>query len=274
MDRTSISRNTTLCISLAGRPSSIGTRFHNYLYGQLGLDYVYKACTTTDLPAAIAGIRALGIRGCGVSMPFKESVIALVDELEPSARAIDSVNTIVNTGGVLRAYNTDYLAISELLVSHGVPANLPVTVLGSGGMAKAVVAALRDLGFADVVVLARNRQAGPALAAAYGYPWQPELAGRDPGVLVNATPIGMAGGADSDSLPVPEAVVTASALVFDVVAVPAQTPLLRAASAAAVPVITGGQVIALQAAHQFQLYTGVLPTPEQLAAAAEFSQET
>ena len=56
-------RDTRLCMSLSGRPSNIGTRFHNYLYDALGLDYVYKAFTTTDLPAAIAGIRALDIRG-------------------------------------------------------------------------------------------------------------------------------------------------------------------------------------------------------------------
>ena len=76
---------TTLCISLAIRPSTIGTRFHNYLYEELGLDFLYKAFTTDDLRGAIAGVRALGIRGCGVSMPFKEAVLDLVDEVEDSA---------------------------------------------------------------------------------------------------------------------------------------------------------------------------------------------
>jgi shikimate dehydrogenase len=61
----SITKDTVLCMSLAGRPSNIGTRFHNLLYAELDLDFVYKAFTTTDLAAAIAGIRALGIRGCG-----------------------------------------------------------------------------------------------------------------------------------------------------------------------------------------------------------------
>jgi shikimate dehydrogenase len=103
----SITKDTVLCMSLAGRPSNIGTRFHNFLYAALDLDFMYKAFTTTDLPAAIAGIRALGIRGCGVSMPYKEACIELMDELDGSAAAIGSVNTIVNTGGRLRAYNTD-----------------------------------------------------------------------------------------------------------------------------------------------------------------------
>ena len=92
----SITKDTQLCISLAARPSNIGTRFHNFLYEELGLDFVYKACTTNDLADAIAGIRGLGIRGCGVSMPYKEACIPYLDELDTSARALHSVNTIVN----------------------------------------------------------------------------------------------------------------------------------------------------------------------------------
>ena len=99
----SITKDTVLCMSLAGRPSNVGTRFHNFLYAELDLDFVYKAFTTTNLAAAIAGIRALGIRGCGVSMPYKEACIDLVDEVDGSAEAIGSVNTIVNTSGQLRA---------------------------------------------------------------------------------------------------------------------------------------------------------------------------
>ena len=109
-----LNKDTTLCISLAGRPSNIGTRFHNYLYEELGLNFVYKAFTTGDIEGAIGGVRALGIRGCSVSMPFKEAVIPLVEELTASATAIDSVNTIVNDDGRLTAYNTDYEAVAEL----------------------------------------------------------------------------------------------------------------------------------------------------------------
>ena len=108
MVRPPLNKDTTLCISLAARPSNIGTRFHNYLYDQLGIDFIYKAFTTTDIAAAIGGVRALGIRGCSVSMPFKEDVLRLVDEIEQSALAIQSVKTIVNDDGVLTASNTDY----------------------------------------------------------------------------------------------------------------------------------------------------------------------
>ena len=136
----------TLCISLSARPSNNGTRFHNHLYDQLDLNWIYKAFAPTDLAQAIAGVRGLGIRGCAVSMPYKEDVMALVDELDPSAKAIDSVNTIVNTDGHLKAYNTDYTAIEQLLKTNAVPTDYSVLVQGAGGMAKATVAALRDAG--------------------------------------------------------------------------------------------------------------------------------
>jgi len=66
-----INKDTQLCISLSGRPGYFGTRFHNFLYRELGLNFIYKAFSTRNLAAAIAGVRALGIRGCALSMPFK-----------------------------------------------------------------------------------------------------------------------------------------------------------------------------------------------------------
>lgn len=146
-----LNKDTTVCMSLAARPSNFGTRFHNFLYDALDLDYLYKAFTTTDLAAAIGGVRALGIRGCAISMPFKEACIPMVDELDPSAKAIDSVNTIVNTNGYLKAYNTDYIAIAKLLAEHQVSNQLTFVLRGSGGMAKAVACALKDAGFKKAV---------------------------------------------------------------------------------------------------------------------------
>ena len=267
-----LSKDTQVCLSLSGRPSNLGTRFHNFLYAELGLDFVYKAFTTTDLPAAIGGIRALGIRGAGISMPFKEAVIPLVDALEPSAAAIDSVNTVVNTDGHLLAHNTDYLAVAGLLATHGVLASGPAAVLGSGGMAKASLAALRDNGFDDLVVVARNPQAGPALAEAYGARWVPDLGGLRPTLLLNATPVGMAGGPAAADLPVPRAAVEAAEALFEVVAVPEDTPFVRLGRELGKQVVTGTEVAALQAAEQFVLYTGVRPNEDQVRRAGEFSR--
>ncbi len=265
-----LNKDMTLCISLAGRPSNIGTRFHNHLYDELGLNFIYKAFSTDDIVGAIAGVRALGIRGCSVSMPFKEAVIPLVDVVESSAEAIGAVNTIVNDDGRLIASNTDVEAVASLIASNGLDSSLPVLVQGSGGMAKAVVAAFRSAGFTDLTVVARNTVAGPALAEQYGYR---HVAVAEPGaaIIVNVTPLGMRG-ADADVQAFDDAVLEAAAVVFDVVAFPAETPLIIAARAAGKRVITGAEVIALQAAAQFEKYTGVAVTAEQVARASEFSR--
>ena len=274
--RPPLSKDTRLCMSLAARPSNIGTRFHNHLYDVLGLDFIYKAFTTTDIVAAIGGVRALGIRGCSVSMPFKEDVIALVDEVEQSARAIHSVNTIVNDvsvpGGHLTASNTDYLAVQRLIDEHALDPAGTVLIRGSGGMASAVGAAFRDHGFQSGTVIARNDDAGRALAGRLDYDYAPEVGTRSASVIVNVTPLGMAGAPEAIEQAFDDRAIANARTVFDVVALPSETPLITAARAAGVAVITGAEVIALQAAEQFERYTGVRPTAEQIAEASVISR--
>jgi shikimate dehydrogenase len=264
-------RDTQLCMSLSARPGNFGLRFHNHLYEQLNLNFYYKAFSSQDLPGAVGGIRALGIRGCGVSMPFKEACIALVDELDPSAAAIQSINTIVNTNGHLKAYNTDYIAIAQLLDTHQVPKELTFALRGSGGMAKAVASALRDGGYKNGLIVARNERAGRALAESLGYRWQAELGSERPQMLINVTPIGMSG-PEADQLAFDAETIAAAETVFDVVAVPSETPLIVRARAEGKRVITGLEVIAIQALEQFVLYTGVRPTDEQFHKAVEFAR--
>src|SRR5476651_769996 len=234
-------KDTQLCMSLSARPGNFGLRFHNHLYEQLGLNFYYKAFSSQDLPGAVGGIRALGIRGCGVSMPFKEACIALVDELDASAAAIQSINTIVNTDGHLKAYNTDYIAIAQLLETHQVPKESTFALRGSGGMAKAVASALRDGGYENGLIVARNERAGRALAESLGYACEAET-------------------------------IACAETVFDVVAIPSETPLIVRGRAEGKRVITGLEVIAIQALEQFVLYTGVRPTDEQFQAAVAFAR--
>ncbi|MES2568882.1 MAG: shikimate 5-dehydrogenase [Verrucomicrobiota bacterium] len=268
-----LNKDTQLCISLSARPGNFGTRFHNFLYRKLGLNFIYKAFSTRDLGAAIGGVRALGIRGCAVSMPFKEACIEFLDELDASARAIMSVNTIVNTDGFLKAYNTDYTAVLDLLRSRAVPTHLDFILRGSGGMAKAVTAALRDAGFSRGTIVARNAASGKALARQYGFNWVPELADQTAGLLVNVTPIGMAGAPEADQLPFPDKVVCKAEVIFDVVAQPAETPLIRLARSLDQKIISGADVIVLQALEQFVLYTGQRPDPALAAEAADFARQ-
>lgn len=266
-----LNRDTILCVSLAARPSNIGTRFHNYLYDELGLNFVYKAFAPADLGAAVAGIRGLGIRGAGVSMPYKEACIPMLDELDPSAAVIESVNTIVNTDGRLVGYNTDYLAVATALTRHGIATGTEFLQRGSGGMGKAVAAALRDHGLVGTIV-ARNERTGPELARQYGFDWTPDAGDRRAQLLVNVTPIGMSGGPQENDLSFDRSAVAAAEVVFDVVAFPPRTPLIAAAEDLGTPTITGAEIIAAQAAEQFALYTGVRPDVAQIRRASEFSR--
>nr|WP_159808104.1 shikimate 5-dehydrogenase [Cellulomonas citrea] len=269
-----IDRDTQMCISLAARPGNHGNRFHNFLYDALGLNYVYKSFSSSDIGATVAGIRSLGIRGASVSMPYKESCMPFLDAIDPSAAVIDSVNTIVNDDGVLTGYNTDYLAVRGMLDDHGVDRSLPFALLGSGGMGKAVLAALVDAGFTDGVVLVppgRDLDRGAALAARYGVQVVRELGASAPGLLVNASPVGMAGGPEVDEVAFGESAVAAAHVVFDVVYLPVETPLVRCATARGLAVLRGDEVMARQAAEQFVLYTGVRPTAAQIDAAEAYA---
>lgn len=270
-----INKETQLCMSLAARPGNFGTRFHNYLYQKLDLNYIYKAFTTQDLAAAIGGIRALAIRGCAISMPFKEACIAYLDDLDPSARNIDSVNTIVNDMGRLKGYNTDYIAVAALLASNQLNPSSRFVLKGSGGMAKAVAGALYHSGFTNGLILARNPVKGAELAALYHYQFSQDEAALNPhtfDILINVTPVGMSGGAEAGELAFSETLINAAHIIFDVVALPVVTPLIQYATEQGKKIISGADVIALQALEQFVLYTGVRPPADLVNEAAQFAR--
>ena len=139
-------------------------------------------------------------------------------------------------------------------------------------MASAVATAFRDNGFGDGTIVARNAEAGSALAGRLGYDWCADVGDRRAPVVVNVTPIGMSAGPEEHESSFDDDVIASARVVFDVVALPSETPLIAAARAAGKQVITGAEVIALQAAEQFERYTGVRPSADQVAAASAFSR--
>ena len=266
-----VDNKTTLCISLAARPSNHGVRFHNYLYAKYGLNFLYKAVAPCGIADAVAGIRGLAIRGAGVSMPYKKVVIPLLDAVDESAARINAVNTIVNDEGTLTGYNTDYIAVAQVLQAHGVSPDTSVAVKGSGGMASAVIAAMTDMGLRGTVV-ARNKKTGPALAEEFGWSYSPTVP-EATAMLVNVTPVGMKGSHEDDLAFMPEEI-AAAAIIFDCVAYPIHTPLLSEAERqGGKEIINGGEIIAAQAAEQFELYTGVRPTPEDVEEAESYTRQ-
>lgn len=271
-----INRETQLCLSISARPSNFGTRFHNYLYAHLNLNYIYKAFQVDDVKGAISGVRALKIRGCAVSMPFKEACIPLLDELDDSAKALQSVNTIVNTNGHLKAYNTDYIAVRSLLESNQIDPSISFVLQGSGGMAKAVAGALFDAGFKNGTIAARNAAKGKALADFYHYRFvnlTDLKSANQYEMLINVTPIGMHGGAEAFDLAFSKEQIKNAHVVFDVVALPVETPLIKEAILQNKVVISGAEVAVIQAVEQFVLYTGIRPEKELIQAASYFARQ-
>ena len=265
-----IDSDTQLCISLSARPGGFGNKFHNFLYERLGLNFVYKGGTTDDLKVALYGVRALKIRGCGLSMPFKIAALEEVDDASESAREIGATNTIVNENGRLKAYNTDFEAVFELLKTNLRDAHQPVVLLGAGGVARSLAHALSLVGARSVTVVARNRDARRDLAQRYGFLDAAESPSTlDGGVLINATPVGMS--PNENEIPFAQNLLASAGLVFDLVAVPLETRLVREARVLGKKVVSGGDVLVLQGAKQFELYTGVRPSAEDLKLAADFA---
>ena len=141
-----------LCISLSSSPGKFGTIVHNAGYRSLGLDWSYVACATNDLKGSIQAIKTLGIRGCSVSMPFKEDVMKYLDKIDTVAKKIGAVNTIVNNKGKLTGYNTDYIGAKESLKLLKPTKKHHILVLGTGCASRSILFALHDLGFNQITI--------------------------------------------------------------------------------------------------------------------------
>ncbi|WP_437800278.1 shikimate dehydrogenase [Sorangium sp. So ce693] len=228
-------------------------------YRALGLDFTYIPFAVTDVEGATRGMRALGIRGLGVSMPYKQAVIPLLDELDPVAERIGAVNTIVNDDGRLRGHNTDWIGAVRALEEVTQLRGARVLLLGAGGAARAVAFGLAERG-ARVTVANRDLEKARQLAAAVGgaaAPLDAAALARDHSVLVNATSLGMAE-VDPRS-PVPEEALREGLLVMDIVYKPMITELVAAARRRGATAVHGGRMLLHQAAEQFRLYTGREP---------------
>lgn len=258
-----------MCISVAARPGNFGTTVYNAAFEATGLNFLYKAFGVTDIAGAIAGVRALGIRGCSVSMPFKESVMAYLDRVDEAASTIGAVNTVVNTDGILTGYNTDAYGAQkalELECIEGLAAK-KVVLLGAGGAAKAILHALRNMEVEDVVIVNRTHQKADMLAQKMGYravPWN-KRSRIEAEVLINATLIGMH--PDAEQCPVDEQAIARSSVVMDVIVSPMESLLVRLAKRMGKAIIPGYKMSLFQAAMQFQLYTGVEPPLDVMEAA-------
>lgn len=263
-------RGTTGVLAILGHPvgHSRSPQIHNAAFAAQGLDLVYVAHDVPPalLPPAVAGLRALGVRGANITVPHKQAVIPLLDDVDDLARRVGAVNTIVNRDSRLWGTNTD---VSGFLgaVEHAwgrSPSGARCLVLGAGGAGRAVVAALVGAG-ADRVYL-YNRTPERALdlcRAAAGWGAVPcrtvslEEAvqlGPEVELIVNATSVGLGEGVKET--PIPVDMVTRRHLVMDLVYGAEPTSLVAAARKRGAIGLDGREMLVRQAAAAYELWTG------------------
>ena len=234
---------------------------HRAAYRALGLNAEYEAYDVAkqDLAQAVADFRARGLRQFAVSIPHKEAMLSLVDEVEPVARKIGAINTVTRTNDRWIGANTDWLGALRALKRETAIDGQRAVVLGAGGTARALVYGLVQRG-CEVFVLNRTRARAEKLASELGAASAGELtdlAGLTPSILVNTTSVGL----NEMVSPIPADSITEATVVLDAVYSPARTRLLLDAEACGAKTIGGKWMLVYQAVEQLRLWTKQLEDP-------------
>lgn len=267
--RENIFQKSELCISIAKKPGVFGTIIHNAGYKALGLNYTYKAFATEDLGGAIRGVRALGIKGCSVSMPYKEKVIKFIDKLDSSAKKIKAVNTIVNNNGILIGFNTDVISLKKQLKKYNLGKNSKVLVIGAGGMSKAILVSLQELKMKNIQLTNRTSKKGKKIANEFNLEyieWRKRNSLKSD-IIINATSVGMY--PKIEEVPINEDMIKRSQIVVDAISNPIQTKLIKLAKKYKKNTVLGGELAFHQAVAQFKLYTNRNPPIKEMEKAVE-----
>ncbi len=251
----------TQLVALIGDPvkHSLSPTLHNAAFAHLGMDWTYVAFAVKapQLPAAVAGMKALQLQGFNATMPHKQALVHLVDELDPFARFCQAVNTVTIQSGRLTGYNTDGPGTLKALqdahadLSHSV-------ILGAGAAGSAMALALAQAG-SDVVILNRDVKKAEQVAQRIGI--RAIEAGSldearermaDATVVCNATSVGM----KANESPVPKMAFHPGLTALDAVYAPRHTRFIQDAEKAGARTVTGDCMLLHQGMIGFQLWTG------------------
>jgi len=271
---TEISAGSRVC-AVIGDPvaHSLSPQIHNAAFDAAGIDMVYTAFHVCkgDLQRALNGVRSLGIRGLSVTIPHKVDIIPFLDEVDADALSTGSVNTVVNSSGILIGFSTDGPGAVRALEGASVdPAGKSVLMLGSGGAARAIAFSLRSLEpLPGLQILGIDEPETAALASDLNRGIRKETAAvrwnrldrgnleaamHESEIVIHTSPVGMSPNT-GESL-VPAEFFRPGQVVFDVVYTPRETRLLREAREAGAVAVSGLDMFINQAGIQFEIWTG------------------
>lgn len=259
----------TKFLGLFGWPveHSLSPRMHNSAFEELGLNYCYLAIPVEPgaLGDAVRGIRAMGIRGVNVTVPHKEKVIAFLDELDEEARFIGAVNTIVNTNGKLKGYNTDGRGFIKSLEEEKITIQgINILVLGAGGASRAISyylcqkakkLSIFDIDGEKLRILVDDLQKISKNVSALNEIKSLE----DVDILINATPLGLK---DTEPYPVEINLLRPGMVAGDLIY--RDTPFQKKARELGMKTFSGLGMLLWQGVLASELWTGVRPPHETM----------
>lgn len=255
----------TKTLGIIGNPiaHSLSPAMHNAAFAEKGLNMAYMPFLVNDVENAVNGVRALGIHGLSVTIPFKLKVGQYLDELDNFAKGAGSVNTIYRKDGKLIGGNSDGRGALRALQQSTELDGKSLCIIGNGGSAMAIASALLlSAGKVNLNILGRNivklEDFSRRLKDASGMSIDTGLISESSGlissadVIINTTPVGM----KEEALPIDENLINEKQTVFDIVYTPKDTALLKAAKARGATIVYGYKMLLYQAVIQFELWTG------------------
>lgn len=261
-------------LAITGYPlaHSLSPAIHRAALADVGLegDYVLLEAPPEELEEKVNHLKENGFRGFNVTIPHKVAVMNFLDEIDPFAQQVGAVNTVViSPDRKLSGYNTDVYGFTQA-IPEDIRTNLQgrkAAVIGSGGAARAVIAGLTDIGVSEITIHARSVEKAQELAdnchkSGICSPNVAELAENadlsDVAIVVNTTPVGMQGKFEGVSPLAVQSLASLppNALVYDIVYKPAETKLLELAKKRGLAVLNGLDMLVLQGAKGFELWTG------------------
>ena len=266
----------TVVAGVVGSPvrHSLSPLIHNAWLAESGIDGVYVAFAPPQdgFPAFAQGLRGGAVRGLNVTIPFKEQALALADDASAIARSAGAANLLLfHDDGRIEARNTDGEGLMQALAAQAPgfdPTAGPALVLGAGGAARGAVAALLEAGCPDIRVCNRTVERATQLVDALGRNGarpglvraidRADLAAIDAMVAVNATSLGLNGGAGPD---VPWSLMRSGAVAMDMVYKPLDTQFLQAARSHSLRAVDGLEMLIRQAVPSFEAFYGSPPPP-------------